>query len=415
MLENEQTLLGLLLLKPELVNKVADIQAHEFGEPLHGEAYKAIVQGYYKGISASPLSLQSRFADSLKGNENYFMGLCTQTTMLHDVVDLADSVREAYKQRQVKEICEEALQTLDLKALSDSIYQLQESTQSYRIRSNTQVMQDVYEELTIDLPVTSTGLKRLDAAMGGGLIQGRAYGIAAPKKTGKTAMLATIAANIHDNGGKVLYVALEMGAHQIMHRIAARALGINPLSFVDDDRKEDWFKQKVADYIAKNKEGLYFLDLAGATVASLEAALTPAVRKDDIDLVIIDYWQLVGGKRSNQSQAEHQDYVAQWIAEFSKREKVATLTASQINQDGNTRGGEGMRLAFDQVYQMHKCEDRQDRIWVQMMDTRYTMWNDLGSNDQPAFKLNHNGVFFEEVREYDILPEILRAQEQGGI
>lgn len=397
MLENEQTLIALLLLKPDSINRVVDIQPHEFEEPLHAEAFKTIVEGYYKGINASPLSLQSKFKDSLEGNEHYFTALCAGVTMMHNVADLANSIRESYKQRKVKELCEEALQNPDLKELSDSIYQLQENTQSYKVQSNTQVMQDVYEELTVDLPVTSTGLRGLDTAMGGGLIEGRAYGIAAPKKTGKTAMLATIASNIYSNGGKVLYVALEMGAQQIMHRIAARALGLNPLAFVGDTRKEKWFKEKVADYVARSREGMYFLDLAGATVASLEAALTPAVRKDDIDLVIIDYWQLVGGKRNNQSQAEHQDHVAQWIAEFSKREKVATLTASQINQDGNTRGGEGMRLAFDQVYQMHKCEDYPDCIWVQMMDTRYTMWNDLGSKDQPALKLNHNGVFFEEI------------------
>lgn len=397
MLENEQTLIALLLLKPDLINKVTDIQVHEFEEPLHGEAFKDIVQGYYKGIAASPLSLQAKFADSLKGNENYFMSLCAGTTMMHDVSDLAQSIRNSYTKRKVKELCEQGVNNPDLKTLADEIYQLQQNTQSHKVQSNIKVMQDVYEELTVDLPVLSTGLKSLDYAMGGGMIQGRAYGIAAPKKTGKTAMLATIAANAFNEGKKVLYVALEMGASQIMHRVAARAMGLNPLAFVGDSRKEKWFKEKVADYIATTPEGLYFLDIAGATMQSLEGALTPAVRKDNIDLVIIDYWQLVGGKKSNQSQAEHQDHVAQWIAEFSKREKVATLTASQTNQDGNTRGGEGMRLAFDQVYQMHKCPDHENSIWIQMMDTRYTMWKDLGGEDSPAFKLNHKGVFFEEM------------------
>jgi replicative DNA helicase len=401
MLENEQTLIGLLLLKPDLINKVTDLQPHQFSEPLHCEAFKTIVQGYYKGVNCSPLSLQAKFKDELSGNENYFSKLCASVNMIHDVTDLAESIRNEYIATEAHRILTEALNTKKNSDVLDdtlnALYELKNGVQSHKVKSNAKVMQEVYEDLTIDLPIISTGLNSLDTAMGGGLIQGRAYGIAAPKKTGKTAMLATIASNVFNNGGKVLYVALEMGAQQIMHRIAARQLGLNPLAFIGDQRKEDWFKNKVAEYVARTPEGLYFLDMAGSTVATLEGALTPAVRRNDIDLVIIDYWQLVGGKKNGQSQAEHQDFVAQWIAEFSKREKIATLTASQINQDGNTRGGEGMRLAFDQVYQMHKCESYQDCIWLQMMDTRYTMWSDLGDNNNPAFKLNHKGVFFEEI------------------
>ena len=43
MLENEQTLIALLLLKPEWINKVTEMQPIEFEEPLHGETFKAIV------------------------------------------------------------------------------------------------------------------------------------------------------------------------------------------------------------------------------------------------------------------------------------------------------------------------------------------------------------------------------------
>jgi hypothetical protein len=97
------------------------------------------------------------------------------------------------------------------------------------------------------------------------------------------------------------------------------------------------------------------------------------------------------------------DEVAQWFADFGRKNGIWTITMAQINQDGNTRGGEGIRLAFDQVYKIRgmgeeeKEEDisRPDR-WIEMMDTRYTEWMNIGSQLQPGLFMNPKGPFFEQ-------------------
>ena len=50
----------------------------------------------------------------------------------------------------------------------------------------------------------STGLRKLDEAMGGGLYPGKSYGFAARKKVGKTILAGTISCNLAQQAGKRL-------------------------------------------------------------------------------------------------------------------------------------------------------------------------------------------------------------------
>ena len=64
-----------------------------------------------------------------------------------------------------------------------------------------------------------------------------------------------------------------------------------------------------------------------------------------------------------------------------------------MNQDGNTRGGEGLRLACDQYYTLHR-EKSDVRAWLEMGESRYTMYENVGSKDFPGMLLNSNGPHF---------------------
>ena len=70
----------------------------------------------------------------------------------------------------------------------------------------------------------------------------------------------------------------------------------------------------------------------------------------------------------------------------------------KINQEGNTRGGEGLRLAFDQVYHMRAPNDDPSRSgrWLEMIDTRYTKWANIGSETAPGLTLEEKGLYFSE-------------------
>jgi hypothetical protein len=159
---------------------------------------------------------------------------------------------------------------------------------------------------------------------------------------------------------------------------------------------------KIKEYNGQAPRNTIYLDAPAITFDRLKHAVVTAHMRHGIKGFILDYWQLVSGKDGRASEAYHLGEVAQWIAEICRKLDIWALVAAQINQDGNTRGGEGMRLAFDQVYHLQPVgQDGGDITlpgrWLEMMDTRYTQWANIGSPDMAGLMLNEKGLFFEEV------------------
>jgi hypothetical protein len=90
------------------------------------------------------------------------------------------------------------------------------------------------------------------------------------------------------------------------------------------------------------------------------------------------------------------DSVAQWLADFCRKEDVVGIVIAQINQEnGNIRGGEGIRLAADQVYQLDKSDD--DNYYLSMMDSRYTKYADVGSQQIGGVVMDMYGPHFRQI------------------
>lgn len=413
-LEAEQNLLGLILVNNSNYWKAAHLAGEDFFEPVHQRIFARCQKTLEAGEIVTPLLLKEQFDldPALKdlGGSKYLMKLAKSVlNALDQVESLVELILKNSRFRGIHAVLTQALvdiNTSDKKEPAELVaracMELEQAVNDARGKdavTDNEILMKMIEDSAKPVRMFSTGLWKLDEAMGGGMIAGKAYGFGATKKSGKTSLLATIAENLNQSKVKTLYVALEMGQEQIMERIAARRLARNPIVFLTPERMQEAFREKLLHI--RSSGYLSFMDHAGISFDVLKSVLLRAVRKHKLEVVIIDYWQLIGGK-GKKSEREHLDEVAQWIAEFSKAYNVATVTASQINQEGNTRGGEGMRLAFDQVYKMNRIEMvKTDGIeiqsWFEMMDTRYTQWRDLGDEHNPVFRINSKGVFFEEL------------------
>ena len=77
----------------------------------------------------------------------------------------------------------------------------------------------------------------------------------------------------------------------------------------------------------------------GAARLAAASDESPAVLRERVKLVVVDYWQLVVGCPRGETEAQHLAGVAQWLADFMRRHDLVGLTAAQINRQGETRGG----------------------------------------------------------------------------
>jgi replicative DNA helicase len=403
-IELEQQLLGTILRHPDALKHLDGLSTDSFSDPLNRIIYAEILSQVADNnkISIATLGLKA-------GNNKYLSSLVTMDA-LHDIKGAGDVLGELAARRMVDSIAREVVGAMERGASSaEGIHLLAPLTtgealesQSRSMHDSGRVTEDIMADLLSDVKPFSTGIRSLDEAMGGGLYPRKAYGIAARKKVGKTIMLGTLSHNLNMAGVKHLFICGEMGEREIQQRVLCRALDMYPSAFRSGYAEKPMVMQKIAAWAKSAPKNTIYLDSPAITFEKLKHAIVTAHMRHGIKGFILDYWQLVAGKDGRSSEAYHLGEVAQWIAEIGRKLDIFSITAAQINQDGNTRGGEGMRLAFDQVYHLQPIgKDGGDITmpsrWLEMMDTRYTPWMNIGEEGYAGLTLNEKGLFFEEV------------------
>jgi replicative DNA helicase len=283
-----------------------------------------------------------------------------------------------------------------IRRVRDTLEELERGEQLGFFRDNHSVTESIMKALKTGGQFYRTGLKKLDNAMDGGLYAGKSYGFAARKKTGKTALAVTISANLNQNKVPHAFIAAEMNAEELQQRILARQANIFPSAFRTPYKDSQDFFDKVTGAIASMPKFTYFVDGAGMTFDRLRQVVPAAIELRKMKGFILDYWQLVGGKQKGQSTSEHLDEVAQWIAAYCKQTGCFAVVMAQLNQDDNTRGSEGIRLAFDQVYSLIRSDLGQPHTSMDMLETRYTAWQNIS-----GLWLNPKGPYIHEEDVFD--------------
>lgn len=411
----EQNLLGILLINNRTIYTVASkLRPEHFVESLHSEIYQRITLGILERLEAvSPVTLKS-WASSNKNlvelnaeNPAAYLGkLAAYAVASISPEQCADQIIRSWMLRKASEQAQRLISAAsDLDADPEEvigrfhaeIIDIRSGGVSKSIDSLA-LTDKIVQDLSLDLPVDSTGLKRLDGMMGGGLVQGKLYGFFARKKMGKTSFAITMAHNLDQAGVKHAFICGEMGAAEIHQRFLARVMNEHQSSFMTKSRRESpEFANKILDAKDKIAGHTRYYDAAGLTFDDLKGMVSEAKYRYGVNGVILDYLQLVGGKPAKASESSHLDAVSQWLAEAVKKYKIWILVLGQINQEGNTRGGEGIRLACDMCLELHREDLTGNEAWIEMKDTRYTRWGNLGGKDEPALLINPMGQYFEEL------------------
>lgn len=412
--EAETALLGMILTQSQVLHRLPALTDRHFFEPVHQRIFAAVQRKLAAGDPVNFLSLKLEFEKdpdlAEAGGLKYLSALIGRAITPVSPDDLADEVISLARRRGLIEALTATLHTADtcpqvpfdelVAGLTGTLQEIGGGLGADRVRDNYEVTCEIIEDLKTRLPAVSTGLPRLDAAMGGGLYPGRSYGFAARKKVGKTVLASTISHNLNAQGVKHLFVAGEMGAREIHERNLSRDLRIPPSDFRGETRSDPKFLTRIMEQARRDNRCIIYHDAPGLTFDQLRRSVASAVYRHKITGVILDYWQLVGGKPKAKSTSEHLDEVAQWLADFCRQHKLWSVTMAQINQDGNTRGGEGIRLAFDQVYHLKGMGEGEDISqpgrWLQMLDTRYTEWMNVGTANLAGLAMNPHGPFFEQ-------------------
>lgn len=362
-IEIEESVLGALLLDQNAITNAIDILRQEyFYLDAHQHIYRAISILFRDGNPVDLLSV----ADQLKkdGRFDEIGGLTKLVSLTNRITSAAHIeyhvriLSEKYIQRELIRVSTETLKdsyddTVDVLNLLDrtetKFLEINDSNFKSDFHSMDVLLSNTLKEIEANQNSQDetmgvvTGFNDLDARTGG-FQKGTLLILAARPAMGKTALALTMARNMAVDFNKpVAIFSLEMTASELMSRLIAAESGIDAKKFKLKGELQDWEKEQLRNKTnALAHAPMYIDDNPGLTIFELRAKCRRLKQKYDIQMVFIDYLQLMSGgetMKTGGNREQEISYISRQLKALSKEIGVPIMALSQLSRAVETRGG----------------------------------------------------------------------------
>ncbi len=383
-IEAEQALLGAILVNNEALYRVSDfLEPQHFLEPLHQKIYEVARSLIRAGKVATPVTLKTFLpADvDIAGMTlgQYLARLAAEATTIINAQDYARTVYDLSIRRDLIRIGEDMVNVaydapVDFaprEQIEDAERQLFELAETGRYNSG---FQGFAQALTTAVDMAAhayqrdgklsglaTGLDDLDRMMGG-LQNSDLLILAGRPGMGKSALATNVAYNVARgwrgevtpdghmktvNGGIVGFFSLEMSAEQLATRIIAEQTKIPSSKIRRGNINEADFEQIKDISIELQHLPFYVDETGGLTVAQLAARARRLKRQRGLDLLVIDYLQLLSGssKRGSENRVQEITEITTNLKALAKELNVPIMALSQLSRQVESRDDKRPQLS----------------------------------------------------------------------
>jgi replicative DNA helicase len=382
-IEAEQSVLGAILVNNDAFYRVSDfLKSDHFLEPVHQAIYDTASSLIRAGKVATPVTLKTFLpADTDLGGMTvgqYLARLAAEATTIINAHDYGRTIYDLALRRDLigigtdmVNVAYDAPVDFAPKAqIEDAERRLYELAESGRYDGGFQRFSQALA-VAVDMAAAayqrdgklsgiSTGLRDLDMRMGG-LQHSDLIILAGRPGMGKTALATNIAYNVAKayrsetladgtnktvNGGVVGFFSCEMSAEQLATRILAEQTGISSASIRRGGITERDF-DKIRDYAIELQSLPLFVDeTGGLSIAQLCARARRLKRQKGLDLIIVDYIQLLqgSGKRSD-NRVQEVTEITTSLKALAKELNVPVIGLSQLSRQVESRDDKRPQLA----------------------------------------------------------------------
>lgn len=184
--------------------------------------------------------------------------------------------------------------------------------------------------------VVPTPWPELDELLGGGLHRGRSYVVAGRPGEGKSIALANIAARAAEQGSPSLLVSQEMTGFEITGRMLA-AGGQAEYREIARYCMGPGTQTAVTEYAETYRDmPLWVCDKPGLPVEYVAAMARSTKRTRGLDVLAVDYLQLLAASDKRQSDVERISHISTALKTLSRELECVVVGAVQLNRQ-NTR------------------------------------------------------------------------------
>lgn len=368
----ERAVLGALMIDRDAITNVVDtLRPEMFYREQHQAIYDAIYTLFRddQPIDLLTVSDQLRADKKLEfaGGSSYLASLTNAVASAANVEYHARVVMERYVLRQLITICgditkqafdepKDVMQVLD-KAETD-LFNVIENNFSRESKELSAVVRKAVtnleklinsEEKFKGVP---TGIRKLDEFVGGWQNSDLII-IAARPGMGKTSFVLSIARNAAiDFGKSVALFSLEMSADQLVHRLFSIESGVDSEKIVKGTMDEAEWSQLMEKIQILNNNKLIIDDTPQLSIFDLRAKCRRLKHRYNIDMVIVDYLQLMrgnsdehGGRNGNREQEISQ--ISRSLKALAKDLDIPVIALSQLSRQVEQRGGDKRPMLSD--------------------------------------------------------------------
>ena len=358
----EQSLLGALIQEPEkLVEVKAAVDVEDFYDEKNKDIYNAILRLDEAGIIPDTTTIFEEINNSgaFKSMDAslYIVELYDITPSTRNIMHYANLVKRYSIYREIRSALLSSTEEMnqgnaDIDSLTatlfDQVERAMERAKTSQFKNMKDVTDEVFQEIVarmsgegrnISIP---TGFSTLDQLVGLG--KGDLVILAARPSMGKTAFALNIALNVagknhRDESEKktVALFSLEMGADQLVSRMICSE------GMLDSEKikkgtldNDDMMKLETAVHFL-NQKNIFIEDSAFIKVNEVKAKCKLLKNEHGLDLVVIDYLQLLQGSKRTDNRQQEVSEISRSLKQMARELECPVIALSQLSRSVESR------------------------------------------------------------------------------
>lgn len=358
----EEAVLGAMMLEKDAVNDVIDIlKSESFYKEQHQKIY-AVIQDLFQrsepiDILTVTTELKKRGELEFVGGPFYITSLTNRIASSANAEFYARIISQKHIQRELIRISSKTIQraydeTTDVFDLLDEAEKDLFTVAEGNIRKNFMEMKDImhealqnienaknHEDAIVGVPSGFAALDRVTA----GWQKSDLIVVAARPGMGKTAFVLAMARNASVEFNKpVALFSLEMSSVQLVTRLISSETEIEAEKLKRGNLADYEWEQLHARIGALSKAPLFIDDTPALSIFELRAKCRRLKAQHDIQLIIIDYLQLMtaGGDKGSGNREQEISMISRSLKSIAKELNVPVIALSQLSRAVETRGGD---------------------------------------------------------------------------
>ena len=355
MVEAEAAVLGCILINPDaMAQSMQILDASDFYNQAHSTIYENMLILFENNHTIDYVSVIEQLKKNKKlkkiGDAYYITGLTEQApstqnveyyaklvrekSILRNIINVASNIsNEAYDSKEdVTEILDRAEQTL---------FSLSKDADKGRFKNIEPILHEVLDNWVNRKEGTLTGIGttffELDNILSG-FQKSDLIIIAGRPSMGKTALALNFGRNIAiDHKFKIGYFSLEMSSKQLVERlITSEAKLDSHLVRTGKLPKNEWKKLSEAASTLSESD-IYIDDSADLNVMELRAKARQLKADKDVDIIFVDYIQLLHAPQKTESRQQEISYISRSLKALAKELEIPIVALSQLSRAVESR------------------------------------------------------------------------------